>query len=66
MNLRELRTKKDLTQAKLGALIGTSQRHVSEIETKKRKAPPKYAERIRDLFGLTTEQMWEMLYRDSA
>lgn len=60
--LSRLRKAKTLTQEQFSQKIGVSRQALVTYETGRCKVPPKVAARIRDYFGLSTEEMWNVLY----
>lgn len=65
LTLKSLRRKYNLNQTELAQILGTSQGEVSRIEKGLRKPRPRVADRIRETFGLTAEQIWAMFYEGS-
>lgn len=56
----------NLLQADLSKVVGVSVQSISAYETGRRNPPPRIAERLKDVLGLTTEEMWSLFYTKAA
>ena len=64
MELRDLRIASGLTQRNVGDKVGVTAQAISSYECGKRKPSAPVAEEIAKIFNLTTDQMWQMLYKN--
>lgn len=62
VTLKALRRQYHMTQSELATLIGATQVEVSRYEKGTRKPRAATMKRIREIFDLTAEQIWNMFY----
>ena len=62
MDLKMMRNKKGITQAELAQELGVSQRAVAAYELGERRPSPEIANKLRQIFELSVEEIWEMFY----
>ena len=62
MKLCDLRKQANMTQTALAEKLGIRQQSVQAIETGETRPSIEVAKRIRDQFGLTVEEVWNMFY----
>lgn len=60
--LVKLRSHREISQLQLANELKVSQSTISKIESGERRPSPKVAEKIRETFHLTHQQIWEMFY----
>lgn len=53
-----------MSQRALGEKVGVKRLSIARYESGQRRPSPRVAGRIAAALDLTTEQMWEMFYRD--
>ena len=66
MTLAEIRLAKGMTQKDLAKRIGITQQSVQAIETGRTKPSVQVANKIRTIFDLSLEQIWEMFYGNDS
>lgn len=58
-NIKKLRERKDLTQGKLGEMVGASQSHVGRWERGEVEPRPKMKERLAEVLGVTVADLYK-------
>lgn len=62
MTLKELRLSSNLTQAALAKRLDVSIRTIAAYESGERRPSIKVAEKIGNMFYLTTDEIWRLFY----
>lgn len=60
--LSELRRERRMTQTALGVVLGVSQRSIAAYEAGERRPSPEVVNKIRQYFGLTFEDAWQLFF----
>lgn len=64
--LYSLRREVGMSRKQLGTKIGVSIRSVAAYETGERRPSPTVAARIGQVFGLSTQEIWNMFYSSES